>query len=119
MEDLESERIRKNVIFPQMRIDHAAFVEEYMHAANNLGVTLNRIALRTGDSRKNARALSLLSDSVRAWDALTRNPETLVRAQGTNLAFLNIQNMTHPHSGFESEIYADIPRTLDKEKPLE
>ncbi len=119
LEILEAERLRKGIVFPQIRPDHQIFVEEYMHAANNLGVTLGRLAYRTGDSRKNAEALALLSESIRAWDALTRNPETLVRVQGSNLAFLNIQNMTHPQSTFVPEIYADIPKTLENEKVLQ
>jgi len=119
MDNLENEKIRKGVLLPQIREDHGEFVERYMHSANNLGVILNRLAARTGDSQKNGRALALLADSARAWDALTRNPKTLVRAQGANLAFLNIQNMTHPRSTFVPEIYSDIPKTLDGEKPLE
>jgi len=116
---LDAERIRKGIVFPQVRIDHGAFVQQYMHAANNLGVTLNKLANRTGDSKKNARAFALLSESTRAWDALTRNPETLVRAQGTNLAYLNIQNMTHPRPDFQPDIYADIPNILEGEKALQ
>jgi tetratricopeptide (TPR) repeat protein len=119
MERLEDERLRMGIVFPQARVDEGQFVELYMRTANNLAVALNRTAMRTGDSRKNARALSLLSESVRAWDALTRNPETMIRAQGTNLAFLNIQNMTHPASFYQSEIYPDIPKTLEKEKILQ
>jgi len=119
MERLEAERLRKGIVFPQARIDHGEFVERYMHASNNLGATLSRLAARTGDSRKNARALALLAESNRAWDALTRNPETLVRAKGTNLAFLNVQNVTHPRSDYQPEIYADIPKTLEGEKVLQ
>lgn len=119
MEILDAERLRKGVVFPQVRTDHQVFVQNYLRASNNLGVALNRLASRTGDSQKNARALALFAESTRAWDALTRNPETLVRVQGSNLAFMNIQNMTHPRSEFIPEIYVDIPRTLENEKVLQ
>ncbi len=119
MSMIDAERIRKGIVFPQVRADHGAFVQQYMYSANNLGVTLNRLAGRTGDSKKNARAFALLSESTRAWDALTRNPETFIRAQGTNLAYLNIQNMTHPRPAFQPDIYADIPNTLEGEKVLQ
>lgn len=119
MEMLEAERIRKGVVFPHVRIDHAVFVEQYMYTSNNLGVTLNRLASRTGDSRKNGRALALFAESTRAWDSLTRNPETMIRSQGANLSFINIQNVTHPQSQFVPEIYAEIPRTLENEKVLQ
>lgn len=119
MEQLDAERLRKGIIFPQARADYGEFVETYMRTANNLGVTLERLASRTGDSRKNARALSLYAESARAWDTLTRNPETLIRSGGSNLASLNIQNMTRPLSQFVSEIYADIPKTLEGERILQ
>lgn len=119
MESLEAERIRKGIVFPQTRIDHASFVELYMKSANNLGVTLNRVAKRTGDSSKNARALSLLAESARAWDALTRNPDTLMRAQGSNLAAENVRYLTHPRPAFETGIYGDIPKTLEGERVLQ
>jgi len=119
MELLESERIRKGIIFPQTRVDHAAFVEDYMHTANNLAVVLNRIAVQNGDSNKNGRAISLLGESTRAWDALNRNPETMIRAKTINLAYANIQNMVKPRSAFVPEIYSDIPKTLENEKILQ
>jgi len=118
MEMLENERLNQGIIFPQIRAEQGSFVEEYMQVANNLGVILNRLASRTGDSRKNGRSLELLSESSRAWDALTRNPQTLNRAQAYNLSYLNTQNMTRPHAEFIPDIYQDIPRTLEKEKIL-
>jgi tetratricopeptide (TPR) repeat protein len=118
-EMLEAERIRKGILFPQIREDHGSFVQDYMRNANNLGVALERLASRTGDSKKYARALALFAESNRAWDALTRNQQTMVRAQGSNLAYLNMQNMTHPLPEFQPEIYADIPRTLENERILQ
>ncbi len=118
MELLEAERLRKGIIFPQTRPDHAAFVEDYMHTSNNLGVVLNRIAVQNGDSKKNGRAIALFGESSRAWDALSRNRETMIRSQPVNLAYANIQNIVKPRSVFEPEIYADIPKTLENEKVL-
>ena len=118
MVSLDTERARKGVVLPQIRKDQAPFVEEYMHASNNLAVTLERVSGRTGNSQKRARAIALLSESNRAWDGLTRNPNTLVRASGSNLAFLNIQNMMQPRSAFVPEIYQDLPRTLEGEHVL-
>ena len=116
---LETERMRKGIIFPQTRPDHAEFVEDYMHTANNLGVVLNRLAKQNGDSRKNGRAIALFGESSRAWDALNRNPETMIRSKPVNLAYANIQNAVKPRSIFEPEIYADIPKTLENEKILQ
>ncbi len=121
METLEAERIRKGIIFPQARIDHGEFVELYMKTANNLGVTLSRLSERTGDSRKNARALVLISDAARAWDTLTRNPDTMIRLKpphDKNLPFMNVRYITKSGEAYSSEIFTDIPRTMENERVL-
>lgn len=115
---LEAERSRRGITFAQVKVEYGVFLERYLRTANNLAVALDRIAGRTGDSARKARALELLAESTRAWDALTRNPQTMVRPEGSNLAVMNIQNMTHPRSTFAPEIYADISRTLEGERPL-
>lgn len=119
MEMSEAERIRKGVILPQVRSDHGVFVEQYMHSANNLGVTLYNISMQTGRTDLQGRAYALFSESARAWDALTRNPDTMIRAQGSNLAYLNMRNISAPTSDFAPEIYIDIPKTLTGEKVLQ
>ncbi len=119
MEMLEAEKIRKGIVFPQTRVDHGEFVEQYMQTSNNLGVALNRIAMQNGDSDKNARAIYLFTESSRAWDALSRNPETMIRSKTINLAYANVQNVIKPRSKFKAEIYSDIPKTLENEKILQ
>ena len=116
---LNAQRARRKDGFSNVRPDETAFIEEYMHTATNLGATLNRLAERTGDSQKNGRALALYAEATRAWDALTRNPETMIRAKSVGLAYLNIQNMLSSKSPYDSEIYTDIPMILENERPLE
>ena len=119
MDLLDLQRIREGKLYPNTRADDAAFIEEYMYASNNLATTLNRLSESTGDSQKNARALALYSESTRAWDALTRNPDTMIRSKSVGLAYLNIQNMVNPKTGYRPEIYADIAMTLQNEKILQ
>lgn len=116
---LDTEKARHLMLFPQEKEDDNKLVEMYLKVNNNLGVTLYRIARQTGDSQKNAEALVRLSDSIRAWDALTRNPETMVRMEGSNLALQNSKYITNSRSTFEPAIYTDIPKTLVAEKILE
>ena len=118
MEMLEAEKIRKNVLLPHSRPDHNAFINEYMQATNNLAVILNKLAMQDGSSEKNGRAMALFGESSRAWDALTRNPETMVASKTVSLAYLNIQNIIKPQTAFETEIYSDIPKTLENETIL-
>ena len=118
MDEFDRIRIREKVILPQVDPDHNDLVENYMHAANNYGVALSKLALRTGNSAQNAKAMVYFSESSRAWDALTRNQTTLVRNEGSNLAAQNIKYMSYPQSIFEPAMYYDIPRTLQDEEIL-
>lgn len=106
-------------MLPQIRDDHADIVDTYMKASNNLGVTLSRIASATGDSSLNAKSIVSLQESLRAWDAMTRNQTTMIRLDGSNLAEQNIKYITRPVSGYEPEIYTEIPRLLNGEEGLE
>ena len=114
--DLEKEKL--GVLFPQIRENHGALVEMYLKASNNLGVTLSRLAKQNGNSEYNARAMVSFSESIRAWDALTRNQETMRRLEGTNLASQNIKYLTVPFSSYEPELYTVLPKVLDGEKVL-
>ncbi len=115
---LNVQRSRKDYALLSTRPDDAAFMEQYMHTVNNLGATLSRLAERTGDSQKHGRALALYAEATRAWDALTRNPQTMIRAKSVGLAYLNIQNVLNAKSPYDAEIYTDIPMILENEKPL-
>ena len=115
---LDREKDTAGVLYPQLREEQGALVEMYMKTANNLGVTLSRLAKRNSNSMYNARAMSLLTESTRAWDALTRNQNTMIRLEGTNLAAQNLKYLTVPNSPYEPEIYTAIPRVLYGEKML-
>ncbi|MCR4713404.1 MAG: hypothetical protein K5751_03385 [Treponemataceae bacterium] len=115
---LDREKETAGVLYPQLREEQGALVEMYMKTANNLGVTLSRLAKRNSNSMYNARAMSLLTESTRAWDALTRNQATMIRLEGTNLAAQNLKYLTVPNSPYEPEIYTAIPRVLYGEKML-
>lgn len=118
VKNLDDERAQLGVLFPQVRSDQAEFVDLYLKASNNLGVTLHRLARRNGSSQMNATAMVNLSISMRAWDALTRNQETMTRLGGSNLAEQNMRYMSHPTPAYEPAIYTEIPRILTGEKEL-
>ena len=117
--ELNKEFENHQLILPQVREDQYDLVDTYMKANNNLGVTLHRIAETNGNSSLNAKAIVALSESLRAWDSLTRNQETMVRLEGSNLAEQNIKYITVPGTAYEPEIYTQIPRLLADEKGLE
>ena len=115
---LNAQRARKEQALLNTRPDDVAFIERYMHTANNLGATLSRLSERTGDLQRNGRALALYAEATRAWDALTRNPQTMIRAKSVGLAYLNTQNMLNAKSAYQAEIYTDIPMILENERAL-
>lgn len=119
LELLDKSISRYGIILPQVRKDHGEIVDLYMKASNNLGVASHKIATQTGDSHYNALALVNMSESARAYDALSRNQETMVRLEGSNLATENVKYITSPITSYEPEIYVDIMDTLENEKILE
>ena len=112
IDNLDSEIAKRGMLFPQASVKDYDVVNTYLSAANNYGVTLYRLAKRTGNSNLNAQAIVQFQQSLRAWDALTRNQDTLVRLPGSNLAEQNIQYITHPMPEFEPAIYTDIAKNL-------
>ncbi|MCK9171019.1 MAG: hypothetical protein M0P01_11460 [Treponema sp.] len=116
--NLDIEKEQKGILFPQVRPDQAEIVDLYMKASNNLGVTLYRLARRSGSSQFKADAMVQLSTSMRAWDALTRNQVTMIRLSGSNLAEQNMKYMSHPVPDYEPAIYTDIPRIMSGEEEL-
>ena len=116
--NLDAEFAKKGVPFTRTKAAEDALTELYLKASNNFGVTLFRLARRTGNSRMNADAMVQLSVSMRAWDALTRNEATMMRLPGGNLAEQNMRYMSHPMPDYEPAIYTDIPKILTGEKEL-
>ncbi|MDR2097422.1 MAG: tetratricopeptide repeat protein, partial [Spirochaetaceae bacterium] len=116
---LESDRNRLPILLPHERPEHYELVERLMIARNNLGVTYNALAARTGNSSYRAQALGEFSESARAWDALERNPSTLIRAgitdtaiPGASLPYLNIQNTLYPTQDGGGLLFMKIDKDL-------
>ncbi|MDR3336351.1 MAG: tetratricopeptide repeat protein [Treponema sp.] len=116
---LDSERSRFPVLTPNDRPDHLELAERLMVAQNNLGVAMEALTQRTGDPSYRAQALGLYAESSRAWDALTRDPETMIRSgagefstPGINLAYLNSRNLLYPRTGYEPDLYLRIDKDV-------
>lgn len=56
---LNAQRARKEQALSNTRPDDVAFIERYMHTANNLGATLSRLSERTGDSEERTCACTV------------------------------------------------------------
>lgn len=119
IELLDFEIEKKDIILPQINEEDTYLVDMYLKATNNIGVGQFRIARETGNSNLNGQSMNNLQESLRAWDSFTRNPVTMVRLPGTNLAEQNLKYIINPVSTFEPAIYTDIPRIMQNEKGLE
>ena len=118
MDILEEEKSNRGLLFPQSKLSDFSFVDLYMRASNNYGVSLYNLAKRTGDSTKNGEAVVQFQKSLVAWDAISRNQETMKRLEGSNLSEQNIKYSSKPLSKFEPALYTEIAKTLTDEKGL-
>ncbi len=116
---LDEEKVHREILFPQKKEDDNRIVEMYLKANNNLGVVLYKLSRQTGNSQKNGESFERFAESIRAWDALTRNQETMIRLGGSNLALQNSKYLTAFRSDFEPAIYTEISKTLTGDKVLE
>ncbi len=118
LKELDKERAKHEILFPQSKEEDNDIVDSYLKANNNLGVVLYRLAKQSGDSSLNGQAMVRFTDSMRAWDSLTRNQRTMLRLEGSNLAAQNSQYITHPYTQFEPALYIEIPNRLSDEQEL-
>lgn len=118
LERLKVEDALHGVVNPNAKPETASILENYLKATNNLGVTQYRLARRTGNSQLNGKSIASFTNSIVAWDRMTRNPETMIRLGGSNLAEQNLEYVTRPQKEYEPAIYTDIPRILSGEKGL-
>ena len=113
---LDLERNRSGTLKPQSNAMDGELVELYMKTANNLGVVLSLRANQTGNSNLLPKAMANFEESIRAFDALTRNQNTMIRIQGSNLASYNQKYLTYTHSDFEPSIYTELSPVLEGER---
>jgi tetratricopeptide (TPR) repeat protein len=117
---LESQRVRLPVLLPNDNPQFLELGERLMMARNNIAVVYEALAEQTGNREYRSRALALYADSSRAWDAITRNPDTMVRMRladspgvpGINLGYLNASNALRPSRDYRPEIFIRIDRDV-------
>jgi tetratricopeptide (TPR) repeat protein len=117
---LESERARLPLLLPNDQPEYVELAERLMIARNNMGAAYEALAEQTADTRYRSRALALYSESARAWDALTRNPQTMARSlpapdtfgPGVNLPYLNSRYILYPQPGYEVQIFPRIDKDV-------
>jgi hypothetical protein len=118
---LETDRSRLPLLLPNDQPEFIELAERLMIARNNMGAACEALAGQTGDNRYRNRALALYSESARAWDSLTRNPQSMTRAlpapgiyggSGSSLPQLNTRYMLYPEPGYEPKIFLQIDKDV-------
>jgi len=120
MDILESQRVRLPVLLPNDNPQFLETGERIMMARNNLGVISEALADQTGNRDYRSRAMYMYAESARAWDSITRNPETMTRmrltdspgAPSINLGYLNANNALRPNSNYRPQIFVRIDRDV-------
>jgi tetratricopeptide (TPR) repeat protein len=115
---LDMERVRFPNLTPDSRPEEKELTERIMVVENNLGVTLEALTRVSGDTSYRSRALGLFANSIRAWDVLTRDPDTMNRMRpfkdlygpGVNLAYLNVRAITLSEPNYDPQIFMRIDR---------
>ena len=115
---LDYQRIRLPVLLPNDNVQYLELGERLMMAYNNAGVVYEALAEQTGNREYRSRAMALYSESARAWDSITRDPQTMIRmrlddvpgAPGINLGYLNANNALRPVNDYRPEIFTRIDR---------
>jgi hypothetical protein len=109
VDKMQFELSTMSLVEPQSRPSHQEIVELLMMATNNLGASLIRVAERSGDASRRARAMVSFTESSRLFDALVRDQTTMLRPEQKNLGFLNMDFILHPQRGIDLATYRVLP----------
>ncbi len=112
LDRLEARRAAIGNLRPAEQPDDRALLQTLAKVNNNLGVTMIRLAARTGDRTRRSQALVYLSAATEISDTLAQSPDSVQRSEPTNLPFLNMRGILYPVSNFEVQIYQALPRDL-------
>jgi hypothetical protein len=103
--------------------DNSQFLElgeRIMTAMNNAGVVYEMLSNQTTSRNFRSTALAYYAESARAWDSITRNPETMARMQlegnpglpGINLGYLNAGNAMRSSPNYSPEVFIRIDKDV-------
>jgi Tfp pilus assembly protein PilF len=110
LERLESRRAALGILHPEDRSDDRALLDTLVKVNNNLGVTMFRLAERTGDRKKRSEAMVYLSAGAEIAGSLARSPDTVRRSEDRSLPSLNMHAILYPVSGFVLQTFTLLPK---------
>jgi TolA-binding protein len=114
---LEGQRVRLPSLLPSDRPLYRELADRLMEARNNAGVACEMLAAQTGNRSYHTRAMALYAEAERAWDARTRDPNTMIRSSHIPLPYLNLRNALYPNADYEPQIFIFIDREASENSP--
>jgi tetratricopeptide (TPR) repeat protein len=112
LDRLETKKAAIGNLLPLEVPEHRALMDNLVKVNNNLGVTMIRLAERTGDRKKRSEALVYLTAAAQIADSLARAPDTVLRSETRSLPSLNMKGILYPTPDFVLQIFKDLPRDL-------
>jgi hypothetical protein len=110
LDRLETRRAALGILHPEDRSDDRALLDTLVKVNNNLGVTMFRLAERTGDRKKRSEAMVYLSAGAEMAGSLARSPDTVRRSENRSLPSLNMHGILYPVSGFVLQTFNLLPK---------
>lgn len=112
LDRLETKKTAIGNLLPLEVPEHRALMDNLVKVNNNLGVTMIRLAERTGDRKKRSEALVYLTAAAQIADSLARAPDTVVRSETRSLPSINMKGILYPVTGFVLQIFQTLPKDL-------
>ena len=113
LERLETRRAALGILHPEDRPDDRALLDTLVKVNNNLGVTMLRLAEKTGDRKKRSEAMVYLSAGAEIAGSLARSPDTVRRSENRSLPSLNMHGILYPVSGFVLQTFSFLPKDFN------
>jgi tetratricopeptide (TPR) repeat protein len=113
LDRLETRKEALGFLHPEDRPDDRALLDFLVKVNNNIGVTMFRLAARTGDRNKRSEALVYLSTAAEIAGSLARSPDTVRRSENRDVPSLNMRGILYPVTGFVLQIFPQLPKDFE------
>jgi tetratricopeptide (TPR) repeat protein len=110
LQRLETRRTAIGTLQPDQKPSDKALLVMIERVNNNLGMTLLRLAERTGDRSKRSEGLVYLTASTQIADSLARNLASVDRSLNLSMAAQNMRALLYPTRGAMPGIDPKLPR---------
>ena len=113
LDRLNTRRAAIGTLHPEDTPSDRLLADMIVKVNNNLGVTMTRLATRTGDRGKRSQAMVYLTEAAQLADQLNRSPDTVQRSDTRSIPSLNMRGILYPLTNFQLQLYATLPKDFE------